>query len=150
MGSTYPPLDIWYMCEQSLCNFDCAYCCSAAFRTTKSVWVSDESAQKFAQILEWIAALPYSIAARVATLGEPFISEELRTKKYGPCALSEGCRCKEDFSHLELAAPHPPRERSLGYWARPGGAEPEQPLDPALLKRLERAKGLEAAQGAED
>lgn len=74
-------LDVWYVCDLSLCNFDCAYCASGSpekggFRTRKKMWLDEDSPARFKQILQWISALPYSIGMRLQTIGEPFVSEE--------------------------------------------------------------------------
>jgi MoaA/NifB/PqqE/SkfB family radical SAM enzyme len=80
-GDTLPRLDIWYMCDLSLCNFDCAYCASGSPenvgpRTRKRMWQDDDGPQRLDQILQWIGSLPYSVGLRLQTIGEPFVSPE--------------------------------------------------------------------------
>lgn len=74
-------LDIWYVCDLSLCNFDCAYCASGSpetggGRTRKQMWKDPDSPERLRAILQWIAKLPYSVGLRLQTIGEPFVSDE--------------------------------------------------------------------------
>lgn len=76
-----PRLDIWYICDLSLCNFDCAYCASGSPekggpRTRKKMWRDEDSPQRLESILQWIGALPYAVGLRLQTIGEPFVSPE--------------------------------------------------------------------------
>jgi MoaA/NifB/PqqE/SkfB family radical SAM enzyme len=76
-----PRLDVWYICDLSLCNFDCAYCASGTpetggSRTRKEMWKNPDGPEKLQRILRWIAKLPYSVGLRLQTIGEPFVSEE--------------------------------------------------------------------------
>src|SRR6202021_2531104 len=76
-----PRLDIWHICDLSLCNFDCAYCASGSpetggSRTRKQMWKNSDGPERLRLILRWIAKLPYSIGLRLQTIGEPFVSEE--------------------------------------------------------------------------
>jgi MoaA/NifB/PqqE/SkfB family radical SAM enzyme len=76
-----PRLDIWYLCDLSLCNFDCAYCASGTPdkggpRTRDTMWQEADGPERLARVLDWIAALPYAVGLRLQTIGEPFVSEE--------------------------------------------------------------------------
>jgi MoaA/NifB/PqqE/SkfB family radical SAM enzyme len=76
-----PPLDVWYICDLSLCNFDCGYCVSGSpetggSRTRKRVWKTDDGPDRLRRILRWIAGLPYAVGLRLQTIGEPFVSDE--------------------------------------------------------------------------
>jgi MoaA/NifB/PqqE/SkfB family radical SAM enzyme len=76
-----PRLDIWYLCDLSLCNFDCAYCASGTPdkggpRTRDTMWQDADGPQRLDGILRWVAALPYAVGLRLQTVGEPFVSED--------------------------------------------------------------------------
>ena len=76
-----PPLDVWYCCDMTLCNFDCAYCVSGSPdkggpRSRERLWQDDDSPQRFQRILGWIAHIPFSVGLRLQTIGEPFVSDE--------------------------------------------------------------------------
>jgi len=76
-----PRLDIWYICDLSLCNYDCAYCVSGSpetggSRTRQQMWKEPDGPQRLHRILNWISGLPYCVGLRLQTIGEPFVSEE--------------------------------------------------------------------------
>jgi MoaA/NifB/PqqE/SkfB family radical SAM enzyme len=71
-------VDIWYVSDQTLCNFDCAYCVTQPQRRDagKRMWLADDGAERFRQIVQWMAGLPWRLKVRLQTLGEPFVSTE--------------------------------------------------------------------------
>lgn len=76
-----PPLDVWYICDLSLCNFDCAYCASGSpetggGRSRTEMWKTPDGPDRLHRILGWIAKLPYAVGLRLQTIGEPFVSDE--------------------------------------------------------------------------
>ncbi len=82
--STDPPLDrldVWYVSDLALCNFDCPYCSSGnpdtgGSRSRTRLWATDESEARFHQIVDWIERLnDWSVGLRFQTFGEPFVSE---------------------------------------------------------------------------
>ncbi len=95
-----PRLDIWYICDLSLCNFDCAYCASGSPekggpRTRKKLWQDDDGPQRLRHILQWIATLPYAVGLRLQTIGEPFLSQEF-------LAAASGMTTKQNIRFVEL------------------------------------------------
>ena len=72
------PLDIWYLNDQVVCNFDCNYCVTKDYRETNQgkMWETPESPSRFRKILQWIARQPYRIRIRSQTQGEPLLSKE--------------------------------------------------------------------------
>jgi len=72
-------LDVWYVCDQSLCNLRCVYCAAArGLREAQGrMWAGPEGPERFRRIIEWIAALPFGIRLRLQTWGEPFLSKDL-------------------------------------------------------------------------
>jgi MoaA/NifB/PqqE/SkfB family radical SAM enzyme len=67
---------IWYVSAQRLCNFRCAYCVSVedyAKSNTKD-WFEEDDPERFERIVHWIAARPFRMGVRLASLGEPFTS----------------------------------------------------------------------------
>ena len=71
-------LDVWYICDQTLCNFDCPYCVTKPQRlaANKRMWGTDRGAATYRQVLCWLASLPWQLRLRLQTKGEPFISSE--------------------------------------------------------------------------
>ena len=69
-------IDVWYVCDQTLCNFDCAYCTTQPPRRAAGsrMWLGDKGEARYRRILEWLSALPWRIRIRLQTLGEPFVS----------------------------------------------------------------------------
>lgn len=78
MTKKLPLLDVWYVNDQVVCNFDCTYCVTKKFREANKgkMWRSPESAARFRKILEWIARQPYRIRLRAQTGGEPLLSSD--------------------------------------------------------------------------
>jgi MoaA/NifB/PqqE/SkfB family radical SAM enzyme len=72
-------VDVWYLCNQSLCNFDCAYCVTQRDRRAAGarLWATEDGAARYRRVLAWLAALPWTLRVRLQTLGEPFVSREL-------------------------------------------------------------------------
>lgn len=70
-------VDIWYVCDEILCNFDCAYCTTQAVRRRggNRIWGSDEGEQRYHAVVRWLAGLPWSLKVRLQTLGEPFMAQ---------------------------------------------------------------------------
>jgi MoaA/NifB/PqqE/SkfB family radical SAM enzyme len=71
-------IDVWYVCDEVLCNFDCAYCTTQTARRAAGnrVWATEESAARYRTILAWMAGLPWRLRIRLQTLGEPFMSQD--------------------------------------------------------------------------
>jgi sulfatase maturation enzyme AslB (radical SAM superfamily) len=71
-------VDVWYLCDQTLCNFDCSYCATQPARRAagRRMWANSDSEHRYRAILNWIARLPWRIRIRLQTLGEPFVSKE--------------------------------------------------------------------------
>ena len=78
MSNVSDAVDIWYVTDQTLCNFDCSYCVTQKTRrrAEQRMWESDESASRFRKILGWLGTLPWQLRVRLQTLGEPFVSRE--------------------------------------------------------------------------
>jgi len=78
MSNVTDAVEIWYVTDQTLCNFDCSYCVTQKTRrrAQQRMWESDESAARFRAILGWLASLPWQLRVRLQTLGEPFVSRE--------------------------------------------------------------------------
>jgi hypothetical protein len=72
-------VDVWYVCEQTLCNFDCSYCVTQAPRrqAASNMWLNEGGEVRYRAIVEWLAALPWRLRLRLATLGEPFVSSQV-------------------------------------------------------------------------
>jgi MoaA/NifB/PqqE/SkfB family radical SAM enzyme len=70
-------VDVWYLCDQTLCNFDCPYCSTQASRRSvgEQMWASQDGEQRFHRIVRWLAGLPWRLRIRLQTLGEPFVSK---------------------------------------------------------------------------
>lgn len=68
---------IWYVSAQRLCNFHCQYCVSVEeyAKSDRHNWLEDKDEERFQRIVTWIAARPFRIGVRLATLGEPFMSQ---------------------------------------------------------------------------
>jgi MoaA/NifB/PqqE/SkfB family radical SAM enzyme len=76
-----PMIDVWYITDLTLCNFDCSYCASGipeqgGERSRTRMWARDDSLERFHRALDWIAAQPYQIGLRLQTHGEPFVSKD--------------------------------------------------------------------------
>lgn len=69
-------LDIWFITDMVLCNFECAYCCAYSVVTTEKTWHTEDSYERFLQVTERLSQVPYQLRMRVQTLGEPFVSRE--------------------------------------------------------------------------
>jgi MoaA/NifB/PqqE/SkfB family radical SAM enzyme len=81
MPSMADTVRIWYVSGQRLCNFWCAYCVSVNeyAKSNKADWI-EEDRERFDRIVSWIAARPFRIGIRLATLGEPFTSRPFLAK----------------------------------------------------------------------
>jgi len=71
-------VDVWYVCDQVLCNFDCPYCSTQLARRDKGrrVWATDDGADRYSAVLRWLGGLPWRLRVRLQTLGEPFVSKQ--------------------------------------------------------------------------
>jgi MoaA/NifB/PqqE/SkfB family radical SAM enzyme len=69
-------IDVWFITDMVLCNFDCAYCCAYSVVTQKKQWHEEGSYERFLKITEEIAKTPYTMRMRVQTLGEPLVSKQ--------------------------------------------------------------------------
>jgi MoaA/NifB/PqqE/SkfB family radical SAM enzyme len=71
-------MDVWYLTDQTLCNFDCDYCVTQSVRRSvkSKMWKTNDSEPRFRRILEWLGGLPWNLRVRLQTLGEPFVSLE--------------------------------------------------------------------------
>jgi MoaA/NifB/PqqE/SkfB family radical SAM enzyme len=78
MDPTRRQLEMWYVCDQALCNFRCVYCAAASgLRYAQGrMWAGPDGPERFRRIIEWIAALPFRIRLRLQTWGEPFLSKD--------------------------------------------------------------------------
>jgi hypothetical protein len=88
------------------------------------------------EVYPCLGYLRYRPGAKLGCALDPGFVLSPRAGKYAPCAIAKGCTCKEDFLHLEAAAPGPSREHSLGYWPPSADAT----IDPVLTQRLDRIK----------
>ena len=70
-------LDIWFITDMVLCNFECAYCCAYSVVTTEKTWHTEDSYERFLQVTERLTQVPYQLRMRVQTLGEPFVSRRM-------------------------------------------------------------------------
>jgi MoaA/NifB/PqqE/SkfB family radical SAM enzyme len=74
-------LDVWYVSDLALCNFDCRYCASGdpdagGLRSRERMWLTDASEARFETVVGFIERIPArSIGLRFQTIGEPFVSE---------------------------------------------------------------------------
>ncbi|WP_371679740.1 hypothetical protein [Streptomyces sp. NBC_01276] len=75
---TEPLVKIWYVSPQRLCNLACDYCVSTGDYAKSNLvhWKNDNDRENFATTVQWIAAQPFPVGVRLATLGEPFASLE--------------------------------------------------------------------------
>ncbi|WP_194817996.1 hypothetical protein [Nocardia sp. XZ_19_385] len=73
---TTPPLRIWYVAAQRLCNFDCRYCVSTGdwAKSNRFDWRTAQDRDAFTAIVDWIGTRPYPVDVRLGSLGEPFAS----------------------------------------------------------------------------
>ncbi len=71
-------VDVWYVCDETLCNFKCPYCVTGPARSAAGhrAWAEPSSEQRFRTIIKWLARLPWRIRVRLGTVGEPFVSAE--------------------------------------------------------------------------
>jgi MoaA/NifB/PqqE/SkfB family radical SAM enzyme len=69
-------LDVWFITDMVLCNFECPYCCAYKVITTKKVWHEQDSYDRFLRITERLTQVPYRLRMRMQTLGEPLVSKE--------------------------------------------------------------------------
>lgn len=71
-------LKIWYVSPQRLCNFRCPYCVStgAYAKSDTHDWKSVQELENFRSVVHWLGTRPFSVGVRLATLGEPFASNE--------------------------------------------------------------------------
>ncbi len=69
---------IWYVAAQRLCNFHCAYCVSIGdwAKSSQLNWRSSRDLEDFRKIVHWIGTRPVPVGVRLATLGEPFASQD--------------------------------------------------------------------------
>jgi MoaA/NifB/PqqE/SkfB family radical SAM enzyme len=113
-------IDVWYLCDQSLCNFDCAYCVTQPSRRSAhdNLWVSPDGATRFRRVLSWLAGLPLRIRVRVQTLGEPFVSRDFLD---GAAWLTR----QENVEFVELVTNGSFRQEQFGQFA--------EKADPARL-----------------
>jgi MoaA/NifB/PqqE/SkfB family radical SAM enzyme len=83
-------VDVWYVCDQVLCNFDCPYCSTQLARRAggRRVWAAGDSADRYRAVLGWLAGLPWRLRVRLQTLGEPFASKEFLRGAAWLCAQS--------------------------------------------------------------
>ncbi|ABW67526.1 radical SAM protein [Desulfosudis oleivorans] len=78
MTTPLPPLDVWYCCDQTLCNFNCPYCAAGLVRSAHKgkMWAGNESAALYKKVIEWIAAQSgFEKGVRLQTFGEPFLCD---------------------------------------------------------------------------
>ena len=70
-------IDVWYVCDEILCNFDCPYCTTQTPRRLggRKVWANPDGARRYDTILRWLSGLPWRLRIRLQTLGEPFMSQ---------------------------------------------------------------------------
>jgi MoaA/NifB/PqqE/SkfB family radical SAM enzyme len=69
-------LQIWYVSALQRCNFRCAYCVTGPARLqSREEWASPMDLSRHCQVLEWIGNLPHPIRIRIASIGEPFVSD---------------------------------------------------------------------------
>ncbi len=73
---------VWYVSAQRLCNFRCSYCVSVDdyAKSNTEDWADEQERLRFQQIVRWIAARPFQVGVRLATLGEPFASRVFLTE----------------------------------------------------------------------
>lgn len=69
---------IWYVSAQRLCNFRCPYCVSVGdySKSNEFDWKRDGDRTDFERIVAWIGSRPFPVGVRLATLGEPFASDD--------------------------------------------------------------------------
>jgi len=110
---TRDTVDVWYLCDQTLCNFDCPYCTTqpARLAAAKRKWATPDGARKFRSVLNWLARLPWRLRVRLQTLGEPFVSEEFLR---GSAWLS----AQENIELVELVTNGSFRGRKFLAWAK--------------------------------
>jgi MoaA/NifB/PqqE/SkfB family radical SAM enzyme len=103
-------LDMWYVCDQALCNYSCAYCAALAGRRLAKgrMWAGQDGPERFRGILDWIARLPFSIRLRLQTWGEPFLCKEFIR---GAAWLS----CQGHVEFVELVTNGSFREKQLQF-----------------------------------
>ncbi|MDH6114190.1 MoaA/NifB/PqqE/SkfB family radical SAM enzyme [Kitasatospora sp. MAP12-15] len=77
-----PMVKIWYVSSQRLCNFHCTYCVSVKDYAKSNTydWKRPRDRSDFESIVRWIAAQPFDVGVRLATLGEPFTSNDFMTQ----------------------------------------------------------------------
>ena len=68
-----PLLDVWYVNDLTLCNFDCRYCASglperAGPHTRDRVWGRGDGEARFRRIVDWIAGQPFHIGLHMQTI----------------------------------------------------------------------------------
>ncbi|WP_329173309.1 radical SAM protein [Streptomyces sp. NBC_01477] len=75
-------LNIWYVSSQRLCNFRCTYCVSTGdyAKSDTSDWKHERDRDDVGTVVRWMAAQPYPVGVRLATLGEPFASRDFLTQ----------------------------------------------------------------------
>jgi MoaA/NifB/PqqE/SkfB family radical SAM enzyme len=143
------PLRIWYVSALQRCNFRCSYCVTGQARVnSKEEWAQPMDLNRHVKVLEWIAALPYRVTIRIASIGEPFVSgpylDSLAKLSHSGNIeflelLTNGSFAPINFQRfVEAAAP----ER-IRMWMtfHPGQVSRERFLRGALLAR---EKGVEA------
>jgi MoaA/NifB/PqqE/SkfB family radical SAM enzyme len=71
-----PATPIWYLSNLQRCNFTCSYCASGqpALQRNKVLPTWAGSSEVHERIVDWLVAQPLTIALRMNTIGEPFVS----------------------------------------------------------------------------
>ncbi|MDQ0773029.1 hypothetical protein QF026_001495 [Streptomyces aurantiacus] len=97
------PLKIWYVAGQRLCNLKCPYCVSRGdwAKSNRYDWRNPADRETFAAVVEWIAARPQPVEARLGSLGEPFASPFF-LEKAGWLTQQPGIRYVELLSNGSL------------------------------------------------
>ena len=105
------PLDVWYLCDQMLCNFDCSYCVTSSTRTAagKKVWATVDGPVRYRRVLNWLADLDVRLRVRLSTNGEPFVSKDFLA---GAARLSHA----ENLEFLEIVTNASYTKRQFLSW----------------------------------
>lgn len=105
-----PPLRVWYVAGQRLCNFDCPYCVSVGdwSKSRRTNWKTPQDLEDFRTIVRWIGTRPHEVSVRLGSLGEPFASPDF-LEEAGWLTLRPNVRFVELLSNASLLARRLPR-----------------------------------------